>query len=249
MGTEPFHWSGDLATFDTLMSNVFVGRMSGPNLTTEQSAAAFAWINSIPTRPGLKAASDPQVVRGQALFADPAVGCATCHAGTKLTNNLTVAVGASMFQVPSLRSVVWRAPFMHNGCAPDLLARFTDATCGGADTHGKTSHLTPSQLDDLVAYLESILVGGRRELRSLWPPAPPLVPRGKAALPRTALVGPPLVPRGKAALHSYCSGRAPHSFRAAKPRSTRIAFCRTPDLVGGVCMWHERDADPAARKP
>ena len=29
-------------------------------------------------------------------------------------------------------------------------------TCGGADAHGKTSQLTPAQVSDLVAYLETL---------------------------------------------------------------------------------------------
>jgi hypothetical protein len=44
---------------------------------------------------------------------------------------------------------------MHTGCAATLLDRFTPA-CGGGDTHGHTSQLTSDQLDDLVAYLETL---------------------------------------------------------------------------------------------
>ena len=43
---------------------------------------------------------------------------------------------------------------MHNGCAATLEERFARAECGGGDLHGKTSHLAPDQLSDLVAYLE-----------------------------------------------------------------------------------------------
>jgi hypothetical protein len=45
---------------------------------------------------------------------------------------------------------------MHDGCAATLEARFTSTVCGGGDDHGKTSHLTPAQLSDLVGYLESL---------------------------------------------------------------------------------------------
>ncbi len=45
---------------------------------------------------------------------------------------------------------------MHDGCAPTLHDRFTNTACGGGDKHGKTSHLAPEQIDDLVAYLESL---------------------------------------------------------------------------------------------
>ena len=57
-------------------------------------------------------------------------------------------------QVPTLIGIAARAPYMHDGCASTLHDRFGD--CGGGDRHGKTSHLTATQIDDLVAYLESL---------------------------------------------------------------------------------------------
>ena len=156
-GTEPFHWGGDLNNFPKLVDTVFVGRMSGPSLNREQTAAALSWINTIPARTPLRPATDPAVARGKALFDSPTVACASCHAGAALTNNQNADVHTSAaFQVPSLRGVSGRAPFMHDGCAPTLLSRFTDTVCGGGDVHGKTSQLTPLQLGDLVAYLESL---------------------------------------------------------------------------------------------
>jgi len=156
-GTEPFHWGGDMKTFSQIMSNVFVGRMSGPKLAPEQVDATFDWIDRRP-RPAADAPGDPAAVeRGRVLFHDdPKLACATCHAGAKLTNNLTTDVGTGgMFQVPSLRGVGARAPFMHNGCAKTLADRFNPA-CGGGDKHGVTSGLMPSQITDLVAYLETL---------------------------------------------------------------------------------------------
>jgi cytochrome c peroxidase len=54
------------------------------------------------------------------LFESDSVACATCHAGERLTDNRTyeVRTGAAL-QVPSLRGVAWRAPFIHDG-APVL---------------------------------------------------------------------------------------------------------------------------------
>lgn len=156
-GTEPFHWNGDLGTFPKLVDTVFVGRMSGPSLSREQTAAALTWINSVPARTPLRPLSDPAVARGKALFESAAVGCATCHTGAALTNNKNADVATSeSFQVPSLRGLAGRAPFMHDGCAPTLMARFTDTICGGGEAHGKTAQLTAPQLADLVGYLESL---------------------------------------------------------------------------------------------
>jgi cytochrome c peroxidase len=155
--TAPFHWSGDLADFPQLMDTVFVGRMSGPRLGPDQMMAALKWIDAIPQMPPLRSPSDAQVQRGKTLFNSPTLGCVTCHAGNALTNNSTVDVGTSApFQVPSLRGIGWRAPYMHNGCATTLTGRFTSKSCGGGDAHGKTSALMPAQIDDLVAFLESI---------------------------------------------------------------------------------------------
>jgi hypothetical protein len=156
-GTEPFHWNGDLGTFPKLVDTVFVGRMSGPPLTREQTAAALSWVNRVPAHAPLRPPADPVVARGKALFESQAVGCATCHTGPLLTNNTSVDVHTDgKFQVPSLRGVSGRAPFMHDGCAPTLAARFSNTICGGGDAHGKTSQLTPAQLSDLVGYLESL---------------------------------------------------------------------------------------------
>jgi cytochrome c peroxidase len=58
------------------------------------------------------------------------------------------------FQVPPLMGLAARAPYMHNGCATTLHDRF--GPCGGGDKHGKTSHLSAAQINDLVAYLETL---------------------------------------------------------------------------------------------
>jgi cytochrome c peroxidase len=96
-------------------------------------------------------------LRGQALFEDARVGCSTCHAGALFTNDATVAVGTGQaLQVPSLRGLAFRAPFMHDGCAATLRDRFGLTACGGGDQHGVTSSLATAQVDDLTAYLESL---------------------------------------------------------------------------------------------
>ena len=103
------------------------------------------------------------VARGQALFNEPNLGCATCHSGPRLTSNQTVDVntggggpdtGGGAFQVPSLLGIAWRAPYMHQGCAATLEDRF--GPCGGGDRHGQTSKLTVAQRSDLIAYLETL---------------------------------------------------------------------------------------------
>jgi hypothetical protein len=153
LGTEPFHWNGDMADFLSLAHHVFNERMLGPSLQDDYVAALAKWIDKIPpwkTGTGSDAAA---VERGKALFNSKAVGCTDCHSGAKLTNNATVDVGTGdKFQVPSLRGVVWRAPFMHDGCAPTLTDRF--GSCGGTK-HG-TVPSDGTAKADLIAYLETL---------------------------------------------------------------------------------------------
>ena len=154
-GTAPFHWVGDMDSVSTLMENVFVGRMGGVHQTPERSQMLEHWMYSVRAPVPLRVAADPAAVRGGALFAGEAE-CAKCHSGPKLTNNQTVDVGTGLpLQVPSLVGVAHRGPWLHTGCAATLRARF-DAACGGGDAHGHTLQLTAPQVDDLVAYLETL---------------------------------------------------------------------------------------------
>jgi hypothetical protein len=157
-GTEPFHWDGEETDMAKLMTDVFVGRMSGPTLSTPQIDTLMNWIDRQPrVRHG--APTDPAAVaRGLALFNDPTRGaCASCHTGPQFTNNTSVNVGTGRaFQVPSLVGIGSRGPFMHNGCAKTLADRFTDTACGGGDTHGRTSDMRADEINDLIAYLQSI---------------------------------------------------------------------------------------------
>jgi hypothetical protein len=154
-GTEPFHWDGDMPGFPDLVQAVFVGRMSGPQPTPDQTAAMLRWLDTIPELPNPPPAAPPAVDRGRALFESAALGCTACHAGARLTNNLSVDVGTGLkAQVPSLRGVGWRAPFLHTGCAATLADRF--GPCGGGDKHGHTSQLGAGDISDLTAFLETL---------------------------------------------------------------------------------------------
>ena len=156
-GTEPFHWSGDEANFTQLMSDVFVTRMSGPKLDAPTVDALVTWIDGQPKPKRPAPANAAAVTRGAALFNDTQnVGCVSCHAGARFSSNLTVDVGTGGgFQIPSLVGIGSRGPFMHDGCAATLRDRFNPA-CGGDDRHGVTSTLSSAQIDDLVAYLQTL---------------------------------------------------------------------------------------------
>lgn len=156
LATAPFHWDGDMTDMTTLMNNVFVQRMGGQAQDATAIAKIGSWLDGQSVLPRA-APHDPQAaLRGKALFYDAKVACASCHSGEHLTSNQSVDVGTGKaFQVPSLIAVSTRAPYMHNGCAATLRGRF-DPACGGGDKHGQTSQLSATQLDDLVAYLETL---------------------------------------------------------------------------------------------
>ncbi len=156
-GTEPFHWDGDMSDLGVLVHQVFSSRMSGPALSTTQIEHLGQWLDHGITAPAHEAGIDADAVaRGRALY-DGEAQCAACHRGPDLTNNATVDVGTGgPFQVPSLVGVAYRLPLMHDGACPTLRARLVDPTCGGGDRHGHTEQLAPAQVDDLVAYLETL---------------------------------------------------------------------------------------------
>jgi mono/diheme cytochrome c family protein len=154
--TAPFHWNGDLKDLGALMKEVFVSRMNGPSLDAEQVQMLGNWIEGVPALPTVPPRDQAAVDRGRELFHSAAVNCASCHAGPLYTNNTTVDVGTGgALQVPSLRGVRWRPPFMHDGCARTLEDRFSQK-CGGGDRHGITSRLGPDQIADLIAFMESL---------------------------------------------------------------------------------------------
>lgn len=156
LATAPFHWDGDFTDLSKLMTEVFSKRMQGPPLPPAMVETLGRWLDAQAPLP--KSPSSPDAVaRGRALFHDARVACSTCHTGALLTNNQAADVGTGRpLQVPSLRGIAERAPFMHDGCAPTLRDRFTNPACSGGDRHGVVSHLTREQVSDLVSYMESL---------------------------------------------------------------------------------------------
>jgi mono/diheme cytochrome c family protein len=155
LGTEPFHWSGDMADLAHLTAEVMTKRMMGPLLTSDDVTSLGRWLDAQPHLPAPPAEDLVAVERGHALFNNVEVGCSGCHSGDKLTSSLNADVGTGgKFQVPSLLGVAYRAPFLHTGCAATLRDRF--GACGGGDSHGKTSQLSALQLDDLTAFLGTL---------------------------------------------------------------------------------------------
>ncbi len=154
LGSEPFHWNGDLSTMMDLTNEVFVRRMGGAPPDCQSIAALSTWVDTLQTLPHAAPADPAAVARGASLFHDPTVACASCHTGSLLTNNTTIDVGGGLpLQVPRLLGLADRAPYLHDGCAATLTDRF--GVCG-SDQHGHTSQLSSAQVSDLVAFLNTL---------------------------------------------------------------------------------------------
>jgi len=100
--------------------------------------------------------------RGEKVFKDLNVGCATCHPPGLFTDLRTYDVGTrgrfdqptDRFDTPTLVETWRTAPYLHDGSATTMREVLT--TRNPRDEHGKTSHLTPQQIEDLAAYVLSL---------------------------------------------------------------------------------------------
>ncbi len=111
-----------------------------------------------------------QAQRGKKLFFDKTVACASCHSGPYYTDSSLqkpfklhdIGTGhddpsekiGPKYDTPTLLGVYRTAPYLHHGKAKTLRDVLT--TCNKEDKHGKTSHLKPAELDDLVAFLKAL---------------------------------------------------------------------------------------------
>jgi YVTN family beta-propeller protein len=112
----------------------------------------------------------PAAQRGKELFVSAEVGCAKCHSGPYFTDSSLKKpynlhdVGTSvdnpaekmgpLYDTPTLLGIYRQPLYLHHGKAKSLHEVLTKYN--HQDRHGKTSHLTPAQLDDLVAFLRSL---------------------------------------------------------------------------------------------
>jgi len=111
-----------------------------------------------------------QAERGKLLFFNNQVGCATCHSGPYYSdsqlgpNGKIHEVGTGnddpsekmgpKYDTPTLLGVYRTQPYLHHGKAKTLLDVLTTQNIN--DKHGKTSHLSNSQKDDLVEFLKCL---------------------------------------------------------------------------------------------
>jgi cytochrome c peroxidase len=100
--------------------------------------------------------------RGKAIFFSRRADCARCHPEGRFTDLRQYDVGTvgpldasdDRFDTPTLVETWRTAPYLHDGSAATLREVF--AARNPRDQHGRTSHLSSAQLDDLVEYLLSL---------------------------------------------------------------------------------------------
>jgi hypothetical protein len=103
-------------------------------------------------------------LRGRELFHNAVVGCVKCHPSSNslYTDMKPYNVGTAgrfdpkdeLYDTPALIECWRTAPYLHDGSA----ATMRDVLTGRnpQDKHGKTSHLTRQQIDDLAEYVLSL---------------------------------------------------------------------------------------------
>jgi DNA-binding beta-propeller fold protein YncE len=98
---------------------------------------------------------------GKRLFEDAKVGCTHCHAAPLFTTLQIHDVGTQheldrtgRFDTPTCVELWRTGPYLHDGSAVTLREMLT--TMNPDDKHGKTSHLSPEEIDALVEYLLSL---------------------------------------------------------------------------------------------
>jgi cytochrome c peroxidase len=152
--TAPFHWDGDMQNLGAIMDNVFVNRMGGSKQGPRHVSVMQDWMGSIPRLPVSAPVADTTALKhGADLFQQ---SCASCHAGSLMTNNSNKDVGTGgSFQVPSLIGISNRAPYLHDGSAATLRDRFYVPNADKHVTPGSPK-LSDQDVTDLVTYLETL---------------------------------------------------------------------------------------------
>jgi YVTN family beta-propeller protein len=129
------------------------------------SAALDAYIQSLRPLPSphlVRGRLSAAARRGEKIFRSSQTGCAQCHPAPLFTDLQSYDVGTvgprdgtnDLFDTPTLVEVWRTAPYLHDGSASTMRDVLTRAN--PKDQHGKTSHLTADELNDLIEYVLSL---------------------------------------------------------------------------------------------
>lgn len=153
-GTAPYKWDGRAADLPSSLKAT-ITRLGGSGLSKRDLASLTAFVESMPA-PRAPSQDGKAVSRGKALFESAELGCASCHEGSAYTDRDRHAFGGTQaFDTPGLAGLAASAPYFHDGSAVTLeeVLRDRGRVHGMAD---EAKALSPAQLRDLVAFLESL---------------------------------------------------------------------------------------------
>jgi mono/diheme cytochrome c family protein len=162
--TPPVMSLGIRATAEIAVRSGIVNSLASL-LPEEVPAAIDAWLKSIKPIPSphlVNGQLSEAARRGKILFNSPETRCASCHESDLFTDLQSYDVGtqnpydkdAKDFDTPTLHELWRTAPYLHDGSAATLRDVLT--TRNPKDQHGKTSHLSSTQIDDLSEYVLSL---------------------------------------------------------------------------------------------
>ncbi len=137
----------------------------GTALPEDIPAAMDAWLKSLQPAPSpflVNGKLSEAARRGETTFKSAETGCSGCHEGELLTDLQSYNVGTRndydkedrVFDTPTLHELWRTAPYLHDGSAATIRDVLT--TRNPKDEHGKTSHLSPRELGDLIEYVLSL---------------------------------------------------------------------------------------------
>lgn len=164
--TGPWFWHGWQNDLSAAVEKSLGDTMQGPSPTSDDVKAVMAYLQTLEPTPNSRSPKtpgelSPEARRGQNLFASESAACANCHNGPYFTDGQQhdVGLGSSYdayegFNTPSLVAVANRAGYLHHGRAKSLADLLTDLH-SPAKVSG-TRELTPEEVADLVAYLETL---------------------------------------------------------------------------------------------
>lgn len=158
---KPLHWNGEFTSSDDLTLTTIQQLLGGDGLLVDSSAisAYMAEVSAPPSTPTGDAAATAEARQaGDGLLAH--LGCTSCHAGDAGTDGRahdvlapSTVADADLPSVitPPLRAVRGRAPYGHDGRAPDLESLLR----AHGDGEGRSLELTSEELAAVVAYLRT----------------------------------------------------------------------------------------------
>ena len=182
--TEALGRLRNIPGYVALFSAAFPGQGITPSTVSEAVAAFERTILSGPGPFDRFVAGEPDAIsasakRGFMLF-NGRGRCSQCHSGWAFTDGSFHDIGSALgedfgrgrlfptsrrlryaFKTPTLRDVARRAPYMHNGSKPDLVAVLDLYDKGGIDRPSRSELIRPLGLSagekaDLLAFLETL---------------------------------------------------------------------------------------------